>query len=276
MRAYAIAIYLFLYAPIALIVLFSFNSGLSASDFRGFSIAWYGKVAGNRFVLEAVTHSLIVAAASATLATLFGTMAALALQRVTGWLRAVFDGLTYVAIMVPGIVIGIATLIALVTAFDIVNDLLLAVWPADDPGAVPQLALGYGSIIAAHTLFSLALVIVLVRARIAGMDRSLVEAATDLYATPWGTFRQVTLPLILPAVVAGFLLSFTFSFDDFVIAFFVAGSKTTLPIYVFASIRRGVTPEINAIGTVVLLVSLLLLFGAQILLRRGAKPTRAT
>jgi spermidine/putrescine transport system permease protein len=275
MRAYSIAVYLFLYIPIALIVLFSFNSGNSASDFQGFSPLWYGKAASNRFVIEAVTHSLIVAATSASLATLFGTMAALALQRVRGIARALFDALTYVAIMVPGIVIGIATLIALVTAFDLVNNALAALWPGDAAQA-PRLGLGYGSIIAAHTLFAMALVIVIVRARIAGMDRSLMEASADLYATPWGTFRQVTLPLILPAVVAGFLLSFTFSFDDFVIAFFVAGSKTTLPIYVFASIRRGVTPEINAIGTVVLAVSLILLFGAQFLLRQGERPkTRA-
>ncbi|MFZ5790603.1 MAG: ABC transporter permease [Pseudomonadota bacterium] len=271
MRAYSLAVYLFLYLPIALIVLFSFNSGNSASDFQGFSVLWYGKAAGNRFVIEAVTHSLIVAATSASLATLFGTMAALALQRVKGVARALFDALTYIAIMVPGIVIGIATLIALVTAFDLANGALAALWPGDAAQA-PQLGLGYGSIIAAHTLFAMALVIVIVRARIAGMDRSLMEASADLYATPWGTFRQVTLPLILPAVVAGFLLSFTFSFDDFVIAFFVAGSKTTLPIYVFASIRRGVTPEINAIGTVVLAVSLILLFGAQFLLRRGERP----
>jgi spermidine/putrescine transport system permease protein len=137
------------------------------------------------------------------------------------------------------------------------------------------LGLGYGSIIAAHTLFTMALVIVIVRARLAGMDRTLVEASADLYSTPWGTFRQVVLPQLLPAVVAGFLLSFTFSFDDFVIAFFVAGSKTTLPIYVFASIRRGVTPEINAIGTVVLAVSLAMLLGSQFLLRRGRKPQAA-
>jgi len=110
---------------------------------------------------------------------------------------------------------------------------------------------------------------VLVRARIAGMDRALIEASADLYATPWGTFRQVTLPQILPAVLAGFLLSFTFSFDDFIIAFFVAGSETTLPIYIFSSIRRGITPEVNAIGTMVLAASLLLLVVAQILLRRG-------
>ena len=103
------------------------------------------------------------------------------------------------------------------------------------------------------------------------MDRALTEASSDLYATPFGTFWQVTLPMIFPAILAGFLLSFTFSFDDFIIAFFVAGSETTLPIYVFSSIRRGVTPEINAIGTMVLAISLILLIAAQILLRRGDK-----
>jgi len=107
------------------------------------------------------------------------------------------------------------------------------------------------------------------------MDRSLIEASMDLYADPWATFRQVTLPQLMPAIVAGFLLSFTFSLDDFVIAFFVAGSVTTLPIYVFSSIRRGVTPEINVIGTTVMLFSLTVLFGAQFLLRRGQKQKPA-
>jgi spermidine/putrescine transport system permease protein len=107
------------------------------------------------------------------------------------------------------------------------------------------------------------------------MDRTLIEASTDLYATPWATFRQVTLPQIFPAILAGFLLSFTFSFDDFIIAFFVAGSETTLPIYVFSSIRRGVTPEINAIGTMVLGISLTLLITAQFLLRARARQARA-
>jgi spermidine/putrescine transport system permease protein len=105
----------------------------------------------------------------------------------------------------------------------------------------------------------------------AGMDRSLVEASMDLYASPWSTFRQVTLPLLFPAIIAGFLLCFTFSFDDYVVASFVAGPKNTLPIYVFSSIRRGVTPEINAIGTTVMLFSLTSLFGAQFLLRRGGR-----
>jgi spermidine/putrescine transport system permease protein len=275
LRGYATIIYLFLYAPIALIVLFSFNSGNNASDFQHFAVLWYGKAVHNTFVIEALENSAIVASTSASLATIMGTMAALALQRVKGPLRIAFDGLTYVSIMVPGIVIGISTLIALVTVFGVLNPALVAVWPGEAASA-PQLAMGYASIIAAHTLFSMALVIVIVRARIAGMDRSLIEASMDLYADPWATFRQVTLPQLMPAIVAGFLLSFTFSLDDFVIAFFVAGSVTTLPIYVFSSIRRGVTPEINVIGTSVMLFSLTVLFSAQFLLRRGqkAKPAR--
>ncbi len=272
MRFYAAVIYLFLYAPIALIVLFSFNSGRHASEFRGFSVEWYGTAFSNRWVMEALTTSLIVAGTTAVLATVMGTSAALALQRVKGTLRHIFDALTLIAIMIPGIVLGISTLVALVTVFDFANPAIAAVWP-EVLGAAPKLRMGYASVIAAHTLFTMALVIVIVRARMQGMDRSLIEASADLYATPWGTFRQVTLPLLLPAVLAGFLLSFTFSFDDFIIAFFVAGSNTTLPIYVFSSIRRGITPEVNAIGSSVLFLSLTLLFTAQWLIRRRARPT---
>lgn len=266
LRGYSYFVYLFLYLPIALIVLFSFNSGSNAAGFQGFSMHWYGKVLENSLMLDALQNSAIVASSTAILATLMGTMAAIALQRVHGLPRMIFDALTYISIMVPGIVIGIATLIALVTTFGAINSFLAQIWPGDTP---PRLSLGYGSIIAAHTLFAMALVIVIVRARIAGMDRSLIEASMDLYADPWGTFRQVTLPQLLPGIVAGCLLSFTFSFDDFVIAFFVAGSKNTLPIYVFSSIRRGVTPEINAIGTMVMVFSLSLLVIAQLFLRRS-------
>jgi spermidine/putrescine transport system permease protein len=274
LRGYSYFVYLFLYLPIALIVLFSFNSGSNAAGFQGFSLLWYGKVLENSLMLDALQNSVIVASSTAVLATLMGTMAAIALQRVHGLPRMIFDALTYISIMVPGIVIGIATLIALVTTFGAINSFLAQIWPGDTP---PRLSLGYGSIIAAHTLFAMALVIVIVRARIAGMDRSLIEASMDLYADPWGTFRQVTLPQLLPGIVAGFLLSFTFSFDDFVIAFFVAGSKNTLPIYVFSSIRRGVTPEINAIGTMVMVFSLSLLVIAQLFLRRSrqGKATRS-
>jgi spermidine/putrescine transport system permease protein len=121
----------------------------------------------------------------------------------------------------------------------------------------------------------MSLVILIVRARMAGMDRSLIEASADLYATPWRSFLQITLPQIFPAILAGFLLSFTFSFDDFIVAFFVAGPNTTLPIYIFASIRRGITPEVNAIGTMVMGVSLTLLFLVQFLLRARDAKARA-
>ena len=269
MRLYALAIYLFLYFPIGIIAVFSFNSGRHATQLMGFSVQWYGKALSNPFVMDALQTSLIVAFTSSILATLAGTLAALALQSVKGRLRVAFDALIYIAVMVPGIVIGIATLIALVTVFNWLNPILAALWP--DPATAPKLSLGYGSLIAAHGLFAMALVIIIVRARVAGMDRSLIEASADLGATPWGTFRQVTLPQIFPAILAGFLLSFTFSFDDFIIAFFDAGSQTTLPIYVFSSIRRGVTPEINAIGTMVLAVSLLMLITAQTILQRGRR-----
>ncbi|MDA5095751.1 ABC transporter permease [Aliiroseovarius sp. KMU-50] len=272
MRIYAICVYLFLYIPIGVIALFSFNAGRHASQLQGFSTKWYGKALNNPFVMDALETSLMVAFASALFASVFGTMAAVALQGIKGPVRTAFDLLIYVAVMIPGIVIGIATLIGLVTVFDQLNPLIASIWPNGfEP---PKLRMGMGSLIAAHTMFLMALVVIIVRARLAGMDRALTEASSDLYATPMGTFRQVTLPLIFPAILAGFLLSFTFSFDDFIIAFFVAGSETTLPIYVFSSIRRGVTPEINAIGTMVMGVSLLMLITAQMLLRRGGKKTK--
>lgn len=265
MRLYAAFVYLFLYIPIAVIAIFSFNAGRNASDFVGFSVKWYGKALANPFIMDALKTSLTVALLSALFASVFGAMAAVALQGIRGPVRIAFDALINVAVMIPGIVIGIATLIGLVTIFEQLNPLIDAIWPF--ASEAPRLQMGKASLVAAHTMFLMALCIIIVRARLVGMDRSLTEASSDLYATPFGTFVQVTLPLIFPAILAGFLLSFTFSFDDFIIAFFVAGSETTLPIYVFSSIRRGVTPEINAIGTMVLGASLFILLIAQTLLR---------
>ena len=265
MRIYAIAVFLFLYVPIGIIVLFSFNAGRHASELRGLSVQWYGKALSNPFVGDAFITSLIIAFSVAVLSSLIGTTAALALQRLKGTMRVLFDGLIYISVMIPGIVIGIATLVALVTVFDFINPVIATLWP--EGVKPPKLQMGYASVIAAHTLFTMSLVIILVRARIAGMDRALIEASMDLYATPWRTFYQVTLPQIYPAILAGFLLSFTFSFDDFIISFFVAGANTTLPIYIFSSIRRGITPEVNAIGSMVLAASLFLLMSAQFLLR---------
>ena len=269
MKLYTACIFLFLYVPIGIIALFSFNAGRHASQFEGFSLRWYGRTFNNPFVMDALWTSLSVALVSATLASVLGTLAAVGLQGIRGPVRALFDAVIYIAVMIPGIVIGIATLIALVTLFNGINPWLAAVWPGG--GTPPAFAMGKVSLIAAHTMFTMALVIIIVRTRLATLDQALTEASADLYATPMGTFRQVTLPLIAPAILAGFLLSFTFSFDDFIIAFFVAGSETTLPIYVFSSIRRGVTPEINVIGTVVMAASLVLLVAAQLVLGRGQR-----
>ncbi len=264
MRIYASLIYIFLYAPIALIVALSFNAGKQSMVWTGFSVEWYGKAFSNPLITEALGTSVMIALATAVLSAIFGTMAALGLERTKGWLRIVFDALIYIAIMVPGIVIGISSLITFVTIFDVVNPALEALFNL-------RLRMGMWSVIATHVLFNIAVVALMVRARLQGMDRSLVEASEDLYATPMGTFRQVVLPLLAPSILAGALLAFTFSFEDFIIAFFVAGPDVTLPIYVFSAIRRGVTPEINAIGTVVLLTSLLLLLIAQWILQRGNK-----
>lgn len=272
LRYYSAFIYIFLYFPIALVVLFSFNSGSYAADIQGFSFRWYGETWRDPFVLEALGNSVFIAATSATLATIFGTFAALALQNVRGWLRTLYDGLIYIAIIIPGIVIGIATLIFFVQFFGWLNPILQNLF---GPSA-PKLNLGLPTVIAAHTLFTMSIVLVIVRARIAGMDRSLIEASNDLYATPLNTFWQVTLPQLFPAIMAGFLLAFTFSFDDFIVAFFVAGPHTTLPLYVFSSIRRGITPKINTIATVTLFVSLAFLFITQNLLTRSNTRTRVS
>jgi spermidine/putrescine transport system permease protein len=272
MRAFVIAVFGFLYLPIFLVVLFSFNAGRHASEMTGFSTQWYGKALGNPFLVEALINSLIVAFASASLAAVFGTAAALGLARVGARMRTLFDVLLGAAIVVPGVVIGIATLVALVETFNLINPVIAALWQGDSP---PKLAMGYGSLIAAHGMFSMALVAMVVRARLATLSRDIVEASSDLYATPFTTFRSVVLPQIFPAILAGFLLAFTFSFDDFIIAFFVAGSKTTLPIYVFASIRRGVTPEINAVATLVLIASIVLVIAAQLLLGRQRSAAAA-
>lgn len=266
MRIYASIIYFFLYLPIVVIFIFSFNSGNHASDFQSFSFKWYPKLFDNPFLIDAFNTSLVVALISAILASSFGTMAAIGLNNLKGKLRIFYDSLVYISVMIPGIVIGIATLIALVTLFGFLNPLLENMWPLSF-GKVPNLNLGYISLIGAHTLFNMSLSILIVRSRLNGMDRNLIDASNDLYGTPFKTFIKVTLPQLYPAILSAFLLSFTFSFDDFIIAFFVAGTETTLPVYVFSSIRRGVTPEINALATLILTFTILLLLASQLLLK---------
>ena len=274
-RAHSSLVFLFLYVPIGLVVLFSFTAGEHAGEMRGLSLRWYGAAFENQFVTRALSSSLQVGLLTAVLATTFGTIAALALQRVRPRLRAAYDTLTYIAIVIPGIVIGIASLVFFVNVFGFLNPLLAAAWPSV-LGEAPKLAPGLQTIVGAHTVFAMALVIVLIRARLAGMDRTLGEASADLFATPWRTFRQITLPQLSPAILASFLLSFTFSFDEYVITSFVKGNVTTLPIYVFSSIRRPpVKPDINAIATVILAFTLLMLLSGWLIYRRGARRAGA-
>jgi spermidine/putrescine transport system permease protein len=265
LRAYAVVAYLFLFVPILVVVIFSFNAGRHASELTGLSTRWYETAWSNVFVIKALGNSLRIAAASAILATLLGTTSAMAMSTIRGRWRTIFEQLTYVAIIVPGIVIGIAALLFLVTAFGWLNPWLAYFWG----GVGPKLGLGAHSVVVIHALFTMAIVNVIVRTRLRGMDRSLIEASGDLYATPWRTFRQITFPQILPAIVAGGLLAFTFSFDDFIVAFFTAGQDQTLPIYLFASIRRGVTPEANAIATVLLAITIGSMLVAGLLAKRG-------
>jgi spermidine/putrescine transport system permease protein len=260
LKWWTIGVYLFLFLPIAVVIVFSFNEGRHVAQITGFSLRWYEDAWSDQFVVRALRTSLTIAFTSAAIATVLGTLSALAMNGARPAVRVTFEMLVYVAIIVPGIVIGISTLIFAVTAFDIVNPVISSLIPGDPP----QLTLGLGTVIAAHAMFTSAIVNVLVRTRMAGMDRTLIEASSDLYASPWRTFRQVTIPQLRPAIVAGFLLAFTFSFDDFIVAFFTTGQDQTLPIFLFASIRKGVTPVVNAIATVLLAVTVSLLVVAWI------------
>jgi spermidine/putrescine transport system permease protein len=193
-------------------------------------------------------------------------MAALGLQRVGKGFRIGFNGLTYVSVIVPEVVIALSTLVLFASAFDLINP-ALALLPAGI-----KLGLGHGTIIAAHMLFNISLVLLLVTARLSTMDRTLQEASADLFATPWRTFRQITFPQLLPAIVAGFLLAFTFSFDDYVITSFVSGpGSSTLPLFVFGQVKRGVSPETNAVAAMMLVLTLTILVVGQFLLSRSAR-----
>jgi spermidine/putrescine transport system permease protein len=262
LRAHAFLAYAFLYLPIFVVVLFAFNGTERAiNNWDGFSLRWFEVALNDRVVQRAVTNSFLVAIPNAILATIFGTMAALGLQRTPKGIRLGFVGLTYISVIVPEVVIALATLILFATGFDALDSLLGL-----------RLNFGHPTIIAAHILFNMSLVLLLVQARLSGMDRTLTEASADLFATPWRTFRQITFPMLLPAIFAGFLLAFTFSFDDFVITSFVSGpGSTTLPLFVFGQVKRGVTPETNAIATIMLVFTLGMLLIGQLALARSAR-----
>lgn len=238
--AAALAVYAFLYVPLAVVVLFSFNDSPLNAQWVGFTTHWYGRLLEDEEMLRAAANSLLIAVFSSSVATVLGTMAGLAMHRWTGgWLRFL-PALVLTPVAMPEILLGVSLLLFFRQGLD--------------------LTLGLFSILIAHITFSIGFVAFIVRARLAGMDESLFEAARDLGASPWQTFRRVTLPLILPGVLAGFLMAFTLSIDDFVITFFVAGvGVTTLPLQIYSMIKVAVTPEVNAISTLLMALTLTLI-----------------
>lgn len=246
--AHAWLVYLFLYLPIVILVVFSFNEARQTARWEGFTLQWYEKLASNKLILRSVKNSLLVAAATTVLSTLIGTAAALAMGRFNFRGKGFTQAALFLPIIIPEIVLGAA----LVTFFGAVG-MRLSIW----------------TVIAAHVAFSISYVAIVVRARLAGFDRSLEEAAMDLGAGPLETFFRVTLPLILPGVVAGALLVFTISIDDYVITSFVAGvGATTLPLQIYSMIKVGVTPEVNAVSTLLLLFTVVMILIAQRLQER--------
>ncbi len=231
-----------LYLPIAALVAYSFNAAESLSRWDGLSLRWFVSAWQNTAVQDAAVRSLVLAIWAATLATIAATMAALATTRTRP-----YRGLTlkYAFINQPLMVPEIVTAVALLIVFSRIK-----VWTGYS---------GMGYLIIAHTAFCIPFAYLPIRARLEGMDRTLENAAADLYATPWKTFRRVTLPLLRPAIIAGFMLAFVISLDDVVITEFVkSGGQDTLPTYMLGQLRRETTPEINAIATVFLALSVLL------------------
>ena len=243
--AYAMAILAFLYLPLLILALYSFNESRINAVWSGFTFDWYLSLFKNRRVLEALTNSLIVAFASTIVSTILGTTTAIALNKYQYKYKNVINGLLYLPILIPEIVMGLSLLVLFSQA---------------------HIPLGKTSLILAHITFCVSFVVITVNARLEGMRPELEQAAMDLYATPFQTFRYVTLPLAMPGIVAGALMAFTLSIDDFIISFFVAGpNSTTLPLYIYAMVKRGISPEINALSTLLMLATIVLVVLAQIL-----------
>lgn len=240
-------IYLFLYLPIAILVVFSFNAARQTAVWEGFTLDWYRRLARNERLLGSVRNSLLVASITTGAATVLGTLAALALARYRFRGKGSTEAVLFLPVILPEVVLGAA----LLTFFGAV-ELRLSLW----------------TVVIAHVVFSVSYVTIVVRARLSGLDPSLEEAARDLGAGPFETFRRVTLPLILPGVVASALLVFTLSIDDYVVTSFVAGvGATTLPLHIYSMLKLGVTPEVNAVSTLLLAGTVVLIVLAHRLMQ---------
>ena len=245
----------FLYLPMVILVIYSFNSSKLVTVWAGFSTKWYGELMQNEAFLDAAWVTIKVAVVSSTFATVLGTLAAYVLVRAGRfWGRTLFSGMIYAPLVMPEVITGLSLL-------------LLFIGIGLDRGVI--------TIILAHTTFSMCYVSVVVSSRLATFDMSLEEAALDLGSTPFEAFRLVTLPIIAPAVTSGWLLAFTLSLDDLVIASFTSGpSATTLPIKIFSAVRLGVSPEINALSTIMIAIVTVGVISASLISKRAAVRQR--
>jgi len=242
--------YIFLYAPIVVLVVFSFNASRFVTDWSGFSLRWYKVMLGDEAMMGALKNSMIVAVVATFFSTVFGTMAALAMERYRFRGKLTMDALLYLPIIIPEISMAVMLLLFFVMA---------------------KMTLGLTTVIISHIAFNISFVAVVVRARLAGMDQRLEEAAQDLGANELQTFRYVTFPLMMPGILAGALMAFTLSLDDFVITFFTAGvGSTTLPLRIYSMVKLGITPEINAVSTLMLVASMVLVLVSLFLQQRGS------
>ncbi len=241
--------YFFLYAPIVILVVFSFNASRFVTAWEGVSLRWYGQLFQDAAMMAALKNSLIVAFVSTLISTVFGTMVSLAMERHHFPGKLAFDALLYLPIIIPDIAMAVMLLLFFV---------------------LTHIQLSLVTIIISHVAFNISFVAVVVRARLAGFDRSLEEAAQDLGANELQTFWHITLPLLMPGILGGALLAFTLSLDDFVITFFTAGvGSTTLPLRIYSMVKLGITPEINAVSTLLVFASMTLLLVSLLIQRRG-------
>ncbi|MBU8879280.1 ABC transporter permease subunit [Bacillus sp. FJAT-29790] len=240
---YASFIYSFLYVPIVILVVYSFNDSKLNAVWKGFTFEWYAKLWTNSSILQATKISLTVGLISTVIATMLGTLVAVGMYRYRFRGKGIIDAMLYVPLVMSEIVMGIA---------------LLAFF------SMVEIPLGMGTLLIAHITFSIPFVVVVVNARLKGFDQSIEEASRDLGASEWQTFRLITLPILGPAIAASAMLAFTVSIDDVIVSFFVAGpASTTLPLQIFSMVRHGVTPEINALSTLMLAVTLTFVIIAQ-------------
>jgi len=243
LKYYAFLVYFFLYAPMILLIIFSFNESKLNAVWRGFTLVWYVRLSKNVYILNAFKNSLAIAVVATAVSTIIGTLAGFGMSRYRFFAKRAYESMLYMPMIIPEVLMGISLLVFFVFL---------------------DLRLGLATITIAHIVFCIPFVAIVVRARLHGLDRSLEEAAYDLGADEFTTFKKITLPLLSPGILAGALLAFTLSFDDFVITFFTAGpGATTLPLKIFSMIKFGVTPEINAISTLILIISTLLILAVQ-------------